>query len=284
MLKKILVPLDGSVRAEQAIPTAARIARVYEGSVVLVQVLHPPVEHEAYMPEFSALIQTPLDAALSQAADYLKGITYRSDLADVKTEIQVDVGSPASTILAITESLSPDIIVMSSHGYTELKRWVLGSVAEKVVHHASVPVLVLRDEGPGLAVPQPDAARPLRALVALDGSPFAEAVLEPTAYLVAALAAPTQAALHLVQVLDLPLHDGQLKNQAYAVSIIEQAELEAKGYLSMIADRIFQGPLANLHLAVTEPSSMIQTSQGHSSMKQMLIRKSTIQAPFTAAI
>lgn len=175
---------------KQAIPVAARIARAYEGSVVLLPVVHPPVEHEAYLPEHTALTQTDLDAALTQAADYLKGITYWNDLADTETDIQVHVGSPASTILAFAE------------------HWTAHSTAE--------------------------------------------AVLGPTAYLVAALTAPSQGALYLVQVVDLPPHLARLRSQAYTVSIIEQAGLETKGYLRGIADRFFQSPLADLHLAVTE--------------------------------
>src|SRR5438105_14832549 len=104
MFKKLLVPLDGSVRAEQAVPVAACIARACEGSIVLVQVAYPPVEYEAYRPEHSALNQTPLDAELAEDTNYLEIRSASGDLAEIKTEIKVLVGSAASTILSFAES------------------------------------------------------------------------------------------------------------------------------------------------------------------------------------
>lgn len=252
MFKKILVPLDGSMRAEQAIPVAARIARACEGSIVLLQVAYPPVEYEAYRPEYSALNQTTLDAELAEDTNYLEIRAASGELADIKTEIKVLVGSASSTILSFAESISADLIVMSSHGYTGLKRWVLGSVADRLVRHASVPVLIVRDGGPVPSAPQEDSDRPLRALVALDGSPLSESVLEPAAYLVAALALPTQGALHLVRVIDFPLNYSTLRSQAYIdTGMVEQAKQEAEAYLGSIAVRLFQATLADLHLVVT---------------------------------
>lgn len=252
MFKKILVPLDGSIHAEQAIPVAAHIARACEGSIVLLQVVHTPIEHEAYMPECSPLTQKAFDAELTEDTTYLKIRAASGELVDIKTEIEVRVGLPAPTILAFAESISADLIVMSSHGYTGLKRWVLGSVADKLVRHASVPVLVLRDQGSVPSTPQQDTDRPLRALVALDGSALSEAALEPAAYLVAALALPTQGALHLVRVVDLLPNYGKFGSLAFSdTGLIKQAKQEAETYLSSISDRLFHGALADLHLAVT---------------------------------
>lgn len=191
MFKKILIPLDGSMRAEQAIPIAARLARVCEGAVALLRVVHPLIGAQTSMPEISSLDQTTLDAEIMGSSDYLQIRAASGELANIKTEIMVLAGSTASTILSFAESISADIIVMSSHGYTGLKRWVLGSVADKLVRHASVPVLVLRDEGLGPT----GIYRPIRALVALDGSALSEAILEPIAYLIAALAFPMQGTL-----------------------------------------------------------------------------------------
>src|SRR6266576_5329505 len=102
------------------------------------------------------------------------------------------VGQPAVNILSAVDTRNIDLVVLCSHGYTGMTRWVLGSVAEKVARHARVPVLILREGGPLPAGPHPDITRPLRALVALDGSAHAKAALEPPASLIAALAAPHQ--------------------------------------------------------------------------------------------
>ena len=83
------------------------------------------------------------DTHIANATDYSKGIALSSDLAGVNTTIE-DSGPAAIVIFNATQSQHIDLIVMSSHGDTGLKRWVLGSVSQKVARHSSVPVLVLR--------------------------------------------------------------------------------------------------------------------------------------------
>ena len=84
-----------------------------------------------------------------------------------------------------------------------MKRWMLGSVAQKIARYSTMPVLVLHEKGPMPTGPHLDA-RPLRALVPLDGSTLAKAVIEPAAQLVAALASPGEGSLHLMRVVKPP--------------------------------------------------------------------------------
>ena len=126
-------------------------------------------------------------------------------------QTQALFGAIAPTILAAAASLTDGTVVMCSHGYTGFKRWILGSVADKVVRHSCVPVFVLREHG---SMPPLAGEIPLRALVSLDGSALAEAVLAPVAELIAALASPAQASLYLVRVIDLPYADGRTKSQS----------------------------------------------------------------------
>jgi nucleotide-binding universal stress UspA family protein len=252
MFQRILVPLDGSLRGEQALPVAARLARAFDGSLVLLRVAYPPVVYEGYMPELSPFPQPTLEAELEKVTDYLEGIAHSDNLAGTKTEIKVLVGPTAPTILSFAQSFPADMIVMSSHGYTGVKRWALGSVADKLVRHAPVPVLVLREEGPAPSIPQPGMGHPLRTLVTLDGSSLSETVLEPVAYLVAALAAPEQGTIQLMRVVDLPSTHGKLRSQAHIyIGVIEQARQEAEAYLRLTANKLHQGTLADLHLAIT---------------------------------
>jgi nucleotide-binding universal stress UspA family protein len=200
MFRRILVPLDGSELAEHALPVAARLARASGGSIEFLRVVPSPLEFASQPTESSVPMQGVLDSDLAGAVDYLARITASSVLAGVATTTEVFRGMPAGIILSVARSQQMDIIVMCSHGYTGMTRWALGSVAEKVASHAPVPVLVLRKGGPVPASPHPDALRPLRVLVALDGSTRAEGGIEPAAYLITALAAPFQGALHLMQV------------------------------------------------------------------------------------
>src|ERR1700694_4653748 len=197
MFQRILVPLDGSTRAERAIPVAARIARASRGSVVLVRVVSTAIEFWPPKAPQSTVTQMVNDTAPTGAEQYLSTVS-KTIMDDIPTETVAPFGPPAPTILAVARSHQADLIVLCSHGYTGMTHWVLGSVAEKVARHAAVPVLVLREGGPVPAGPHPDPTRPLRALVTLDGSVHAKAALEPAASLIAALAAPAPGALHLV--------------------------------------------------------------------------------------
>jgi nucleotide-binding universal stress UspA family protein len=200
MFRRILVPLDGSELAERALPIAARLALASGGSITLLRVVPSPLAFTSQLKEPSVQMQGVVDTDLAGATDYLTRIAASSVLAGVATTAEVFKDTPAELILSVARSQQMDIIIMCSHGYTGMTRWALGSVAEKVASHAPVPVLVLRKDGLIPASPHPDALRPLRVLVALDGSSRAERGIEPAASLIAALAAPFQGTVHLMQV------------------------------------------------------------------------------------
>ncbi len=251
MFKRILVPLDGSNRAERAIPVAARIARALGGSVILLQVTTTPVEYGPYIAPSSERAKEQIDAELSEANTYLQNIAKTDELVGIPTEVKALFGAAAPTILSAAQTFHANIIVMCSHGYTGFKRWIMGSVADKVTRYSPVPVLVLREGGP---VPAVAVQEPVRVLVSVDGSPLSEAVLEPAAYLAAALAQATsqQGALHLLRVVDLPSTGGKFRSDAYIdTSVKEQAKHEDEAYLVTLANRLREGDLANLDLAIS---------------------------------
>lgn len=248
MFKHILVPLDGSLVAERAIPVAARIARSTGGKVVLLQVITMPASY-GYGPYF---IQGPIIATediveidTANATEYLRQAAATSELAGVETTIEVQIGSTASAICEAVQTDAIDLIVMSSRGQSGFKRWMLGSVAQKVARHSSVPVLVLReDETKGIAGQHPYSERPLRVLVPLDGSAMAKSALLPAAQLAAALAAPGQGALHLIRVmkpdrehLDMPTRELVLQ--------------KGRKYLTAVTEHLHEGIAGELKLAVT---------------------------------
>jgi nucleotide-binding universal stress UspA family protein len=209
MFTRILVPLDGSKRAERALTIASRLARASQGSIVLLQAVGIPSEYSSYMYSgFAAQTPVPtqevLDTEQANAQAYLTEIQRSETLAGIQVETEVLFGTAAATIEDLADDEHIDLIVMCSHGDTGFKRWVMGSVAQKVARHSQVPVLVLHQDGTQPDTPFPDRLRPLRsiiAMVALDGSPFAEAAIEPTAELVAALSAPAQGTLLLTRVI-----------------------------------------------------------------------------------
>ena len=258
MFQRILVPLDGSKRAERAIPVAARIARVSGGSVVLLQVVAIPARYGLYMYE-SYLAQSPLfsqqllDLETAKVGQYLDDISQSAMLSGIQTEREVLTGETELTILESVHTQRADLIVMCSRGDTGFKRWVLGSLSQKLARHSSVPVFVLHEGGPVPTSSFPDPSRPLRAfmgLVALDGSELAETALEPAAKLVAALSAPARGIFVLTRVVKLPGEDEQGSREHIDPYVKEEALSNAHMYLSAVANRLRNSSLASLKLAI----------------------------------
>ncbi len=250
MFRKIIVPLDGSTRAECAVPLAAHIARASHGTVVLLQTVTPDIDY-GYRPHFAhnTLSTTSVQQReVQRAANYLSALSHSEALIGVKTETVAMEGMAVPGILACARLHEADLLIMSSHGYTGLKRWVFGSVAQKVVRHSPVPVLVLREDGPAFPSGDEKLARPLRVLVALDGSPLAETVLTPAVQLIAALAGPGQGELHLAQVIEVP---SDLDHKKLDLDLLEQARREASHSLSAIADKVSTGGAAEYNVKIS---------------------------------
>jgi nucleotide-binding universal stress UspA family protein len=245
MFQKIVVPLDGSRCAERAIPVAARLARASGGSIVFVRVVLPPVELGKYAKQRMAIWeQRAYETQRAEAARYLAGmmITHANDLVGIDIDMGVTSGIIPAAICAVTRSEHADLIVMSSHGETGLSRWFYSSVAQEVSRRSPVPVLVLHERGGRFYGPR--AYRPLRAIVALDGSALAETAILPAAQFIASLAEPGEGELHLLYVVDLPETEGRWRSQAHIdAAMREQARQKAETYLKTVADR-HKGSLA----------------------------------------
>ena len=250
MFKRLLVPLDGSTRAEKAIPVAARIAHASGGTIVLLQVVDMPIRYGKFVTPTSFATEKDVEAEKAQATEYLTALAQSDELEGIGTKIEVESAAVAPALLNYAQPSTADLMVMCSHGYTGFKRWTLGSIADKVIRHAAVPVLLLRENGPTIPVPQSTA--PLRALVALDGSPLSEAIIEPVAHLVAALSPQAPGALHLLRVADSPATSGRLRSQAnLSDAMAEELKKEAQDYLASMAKRLQDGIAKDLNLSIT---------------------------------
>lgn len=241
MFKRILVPLDGSERAETAIQTAARLARANAGALIFVQVANLPHEVVPVVDAY-AFSETAITMALDEAQAYLKSIRLRADLAGLATESDVLNGPVAEAIIAAAVGHQADVIVIASHGRTGVARWVLGSVAQTVARRSPVPVLVLRDARPD-ARAQAASQRPIfSVLVPLDGSPFAEEALAPAVALAGSLAGDVGARIRLVRVVDIPLPrlDPGTLTPTETIDLQTQRSLwnDAQRYLDGVAQRV----------------------------------------------
>ncbi len=169
MLHQILAPLDGSALAEQALPWVNEIAALTSVTVTLVQVVEPTD---------AAIDLLALQPAMERAAhDYLAQTAQQLAQDRMTVHARVVVGRPAEQIIQLAHSV--DLIVMATHGRSGVGRWVYGSVADKVLTGAPVPVLLIHVR-PAQARP----AQPLRRiLIPLDGSALAERALPLASWL-----------------------------------------------------------------------------------------------------
>lgn len=146
---EILVPLDGSPMAEAALEPAAAFARLWDGEISLVQVV-APVSLYADQP-----LAFPLgfddrftEMRRDAAGDYVRDVAERLREAGVKASgVAILGGSVADTLLEIAQPKRTGLVVLATHGRGGARRMVLGSVADKLVRAAQVPVLVVRPAG-----------------------------------------------------------------------------------------------------------------------------------------
>ena len=244
MFQRILVPLDGSKLAEGAIPVAARIARASEGTIIFVGVVLPAVEFGTYSVERTILLKPEAFERREEAmTSYLAHLsdTYASELVGINTETDLVVGAAAPEIDAAAYAEQADLIVLCSHGETGLKRWFFGSVAQQMVRHSPVPVLVLGEQATSAAMMQQgkeSTPHPLRILVPLDGSDRAETALQPVVQLLIALDVPQSSELHFLRVVDLPSAYGRMKSQAHLTdTLLVEARHEAEKYTNAVTER-----------------------------------------------
>lgn len=185
MYKKILVPLDGSTFAEQALARAGALAAAHHASVVLVMVHHAPTPN--FAPDGVWLDVSGLEAELrTQQQQYLEKIA-----AELRDKFNIVVCSElleaptTSAICGYAQAHDVELIALTTHGRTGFSRAWLGSVADNIVRHSVVPVLLLRPHTNGAPVHSDTKHHGgfHRILVPLDGSPEAELAIHHAAAL-----------------------------------------------------------------------------------------------------
>lgn len=190
MLRRIIVPLDGSAFSETAIPAAAALARGLHGHLELVMVHSPALSG----PSPTAALAQDARIRSFEEAYVIQKARSTADAADGPVASSVLDGPVAPTLIEHVRARKADLVVMTTHGRAGLSRFFLGSVADRLVRELHCPILLLPPESP--QIPEPGAAA--RILIPLDGSALAASVLGRAA------AVLPDAALELVRVAILP--------------------------------------------------------------------------------
>ncbi len=231
MFKNILVPLDGSALSERALLPAMTLGSQDGGHITL---LRTPVVEVTMVPTvefFGNYSLRGLDQAVEksrhEARDYLEALRRTRAQPNVVLHAEVIDGDPAEAILETAVARHADLIVMSTHGYSGITRWIMGSVTERVLAHAPCPVLIIRSEIPFR-----------KMLVPLDGSDLAEAALRPALDVASAF----QASVTLLRaVKEMPTRNIEaLEDVEHGLGLRVQGELaeEAETYLNGLVKRL----------------------------------------------
>lgn len=147
-IKNLLVPLDGSANAEQALPHAEELARAFGARITLLRVGNAMAPEALGLPELSMAFASELQLHQAKVENDL--MSYLEHLAAPLREKGLDVSSEVRTgdapaaIVELADSEHVDLVVMTSHGRGGLARWFYGSVAERVMGNVSCSLLVVR--------------------------------------------------------------------------------------------------------------------------------------------
>lgn len=144
-VRHILVPLDGSALALQALPMACELARAARARITLIQAISPKIEGYPSLltqplPSYSVILSALHAAAqheLDQAAESIRD-------HDLPVSTAVVTGHAAEVIVDEASRRAASLIVMATHGYGGLRRWALGSVADQVLHATDLPLMLVR--------------------------------------------------------------------------------------------------------------------------------------------
>jgi nucleotide-binding universal stress UspA family protein len=182
-ISALLVPLDGSELAEQALPVAIRLAKLTGARLVLVRVTDTlRAAPYAGLSTNAEMAKSLAEEVQDSARSYLDGVVRSLRARGLWASWEVRAGRPVDEITRTAETTAADLIVMSTHGRGGVRRWAFGSVTTQVLHQSQTPVLIVP---PGMSAAEEAPARSLE----LPG-PFERRSLFTAANLITAQRAP----------------------------------------------------------------------------------------------
>lgn len=147
----ILVPLDGSKRAEAILPHVEELARGFDARVIFLHVVEPPpiiTDSDIIDSEVSYLngFQEQMKEMTKQAVLYLESVQGKLKEKGIESKVKVNHGPVVEGIINTAKSQDADLIAITSHGRSGLSRVFYGSVAAGILHRADRPLLVIRSD------------------------------------------------------------------------------------------------------------------------------------------
>lgn len=245
MYSKIMVPLDGSRIAENALPYARALARGLKVPVDLLCVIDlAEMERNVSVAE-GLFLDTLAEDETRRRGEYLSQIA--KSFSGAPVQCKIEKGNAASVIIESAATEKDTLVCMATHGRSGLKRWLLGSVAEKVLRGASAPLLLIRAS----ETAQTEGETRLGAvIVPLDGSSLAEQVLAS----VTDLAKPLDLEVILFRAYRIPFGVYEA-GASFAIDLERlsaEVEAEVQQYLEVKRDALAKAGLEKVSYASKE--------------------------------
>ncbi len=248
MKRKVAIPLDGSSFAERVLAHVPRLGDTDEIELLLIRVIETTRYYSYVAPDAVHIFD--FTKWRQEAENYLKRVS--GELRELGYRVYTTVvdGDVATSICEVAGAQDADWIAMTTHGRSGLQRWIMGSVADRIIRSAQIPVYLVR---PGKEF----GGAPRKIMVPLDGSELAEAAL-PTAV---ELVDMHDAELWLIQAVELPELWGEEFVSAETVASlpsIEEQESMARAYLEKTAAPLrTDGRMVRLHVETGHPAAVI---------------------------
>jgi nucleotide-binding universal stress UspA family protein len=142
MLSKILVPVDGSENSFRALEQAIFLAtKIQEAKITALYIIEDPPSLYIYSPKIMEKVRADYEIAYTKILDRCKEM---ADKSGINIHTVLVEGDPASEIMGYSEMEKIDIIIIGSRGMGKFKELILGSVSNKVLHHAKCSVMLVR--------------------------------------------------------------------------------------------------------------------------------------------
>ena len=143
-IKRILAPLDGSIRSEQALPVTEMIAKETDAQVILLEVVqHLNRKNQEMIFRTQENAEEVYASWVDHAEGYLQDVEYRLAGNGIKVQYKIGSDDPVKTICDTAKNDACDLVVIGSHGRTGIARWFYGSVASKVMREVECPILLV---------------------------------------------------------------------------------------------------------------------------------------------
>ena len=169
MYEKILIPLDGSELAEVALPYAEDLAAKLDSELILIHLSES--KDDPYMHMYKVY----MDKMLEITKERIKQHAHLTKDNSIKVSFAMCIGNPAEEILNYAENKDVGLIIMATHGKSGIKRWTLGSVADKVMTATKKPIMLVRATGASEDIRSKGVLH--NVLLPLDGSAESEKVV-----------------------------------------------------------------------------------------------------------